>query len=74
MDAKPTPGEWQDEEGDAPEADLFDTIDEAAEEAAYARAEADAAAGRVVSHEAVSAWLRTWGTSDYAPPPQEWFK
>lgn len=36
---------------------IFDEIDDAAEAAADARAEADVAAGRVISHEAVSRWL-----------------
>jgi predicted transcriptional regulator len=74
MDAKPIPGEWQDEEGDAPEADLFDTIDEAAEEAGDLEAEADFAAGRFVAHDRVMAWVRGWGTPDDRPMPPEWLK
>lgn len=31
---------------------------------------ADAAAGRVVSHEEVERWLSSWGTADELPPPQ----
>jgi predicted transcriptional regulator len=34
-------------------------------------AEEDLAAGRVVSHEKVAAWLRPWGTADELPPPLE---
>lgn len=30
---------------------------------------ADAEAGRVVEHEAVARWLRSWGTPDELPPP-----
>ena len=35
--------------------------------------EADADAGRVVSHEEVCRWLLTWGTPDYEPPPAHGF-
>jgi predicted transcriptional regulator len=52
-----------------PEPALFDEVDEAAEAAADARAEADVAAGRVVSHEAMKAWLLSWGKPDELPPP-----
>ena len=38
------------------------------------RALADIAAGRVVPHEEVVKWLRTWGTPEEGPPPAEWFK
>ena len=44
-------------------ATVFDDIDVDAE------AEADLAAGRVVSHEAVKAWLLSWGTPSELPPP-----
>lgn len=30
---------------------------------------ADIAAGRFVEHDAVAAWLRSWGTGDEQPPP-----
>jgi len=53
-----------------PEPSLFDDIDEAAEVAADARAEADIAAGRVVSHEAVSRWLLSWGAPNRRPRPK----
>ena len=48
----------------------FDTGDPAAEAAADARAEADAAAGRVVSHGAVRRWLASWGTGARLPRPR----
>jgi predicted transcriptional regulator len=37
--------------------------------AADAEALADLKAGRTVSHEAVTAWLRSWGKADELPPP-----
>lgn len=40
---------------------IFDKIDAAAEARAIAEAEADVAAGRVVRHEDVVRWLRSWG-------------
>ncbi len=52
-----------------PEPSLFDQIDDEAESAADARADADLAAGRVISHEAMKAWLLSWGTPDESPPP-----
>jgi predicted transcriptional regulator len=52
-----------------PEPSLFDEIDDDAEAAADARAEADIAAGRVISHEAMKRWLLSWGTDDELPPP-----
>ena len=60
------PGEF----ADTGEPDLFDTVDEEAEAASDARAEADIAAGRVVSHEAVSRWLMSWGTPNELPRPK----
>lgn len=57
---------------DAPS--IFDEIDPEAEEAALQRAEADVAAGRVIPHEDVAKWLKTWGTPDEGPPPAHWFK
>ena len=53
-----------------PERSLFDDVDDAADEAAMLEGEADAAAGRVISNEAMTAWLLSWGTSDELPPPQ----
>ncbi len=49
---------------------VFETDDEAAELAALARAEEDIAAGRVISHEAMVAWLSTWGTENRLPRPK----
>jgi predicted transcriptional regulator len=49
---------------------LFDSNDPAAEAAADARAEADAAAGRVVSHSAVRRWLASWGSGARLPRPR----
>ncbi|WP_260599854.1 antitoxin [Sphingomonas endolithica] len=44
------------------------------EAAAIVRARADVAAGRVVPHEKVAAWLKTWGTADEQPMPREWLE
>ena len=48
---------------------LFE-IDQRAEDRAVAEAEADVAAGRVVPHERVAAWLRSWGKSNERPAPK----
>ena len=40
------------------------------EERLDAEAEADIAAGRVISHEAVERWVRSWGTHNELPPPK----
>lgn len=53
---------------------IFEQRDPEAEAASVARAEADIAAGRIVPHAQVGAWLETWGTPDYAPMPREWLK
>ena len=53
-----------------PEPSLFDEIDDAAENAADTRAEADIAAGRVISHDAMKAWLLSWSTPNELPPPR----
>ena len=53
-----------------PEPAIFDDPDEAADEAAMAQGEADIAAGRVISHEAMKAWLLSWGTPNELPPPK----
>lgn len=57
-----------------PEPSIFDEMDIASEEAADAEGLADIAAGRVVSHAEVSAWLETWGTPDEKPMPASWLK
>lgn len=54
------------------EPDLFDDEDEAFEAAEDAEAEADIAAGRIVPHEEVVKWLKTWGTEEEGPPPASW--
>lgn len=53
-----------------PEPSIFDEPDDEADEASMQRGEADADAGRVVSHEAVSRWLASWGTSNPLPRPK----
>jgi predicted transcriptional regulator len=47
---------------------IFDA-DTAAETRAIEEAEADVAAGRLVPHEEVVKWLRSWGTPDELPCP-----
>ncbi len=49
---------------------IFDPTDEADDDKAMVEAEADLAAGRVISHEAISRWLRSWRTSNELPPPK----
>jgi predicted transcriptional regulator len=44
--------------------------DEVAEEKAWAEAEADIAAGRLIDHDAVRRWLLSWGTDAELPPPR----
>ena len=56
------------------EPSIFDQIDLAAEAVADAEALADIAAGRVVPHAEVEAWLKTWGTPDEKLAPAHWFK
>ncbi len=51
------------------EPSIFDDIDEAAEERAWREAEAACANGRVISHEAVTKCLLSWGTHDELAPP-----
>ena len=48
---------------------IFDVIDEDAEARAIAEAEADIAAGRLVPHDEVVKWLRSWGSPDELPCP-----
>ncbi len=57
-----------------PEDDVFDTIDEEHERLADEQAEADIKAGRVVPHEKVVEWLKTWGTAERKPAPYSWRK
>jgi hypothetical protein len=51
-------------------ANLFDDIDEDAEERADLEAEADVAAGRVVPHDEVVTWLESWGKLGELRPPR----
>ncbi|MBV9841572.1 MAG: CopG family transcriptional regulator [Sphingomonadaceae bacterium] len=44
-------------------------FDPAAEAEADARADADVAAGRIISHAAVKRWLRSWGREKVLPRP-----
>jgi predicted transcriptional regulator len=53
-----------------PEPSIFDTTDPEADAAADARAEADIEAGRVISHEAMTRWLQSWGTANELPRPK----
>jgi|GEM_PF-841498 len=55
---------------DSADFSIFDEIDEEEEERAIEEAEADIAAGRVVSHQAVMRWVRSWGTENELPPPE----
>ena len=57
-----------------PASSFFDEIDSDAESAADADGLADIAAGRVVPHEQVAAWLETWGTPDETPDPDSWLR
>ena len=50
--------------------DLFKETDEDQDERLVAEADADIAAGRVISNEAVLRWIKSWGTPDELPPPQ----
>jgi predicted transcriptional regulator len=52
------------------EASIFDEIDEEADARREAEAEADVAAGRVISHEAMKRWLLSWDTPNELPPPK----
>jgi predicted transcriptional regulator len=52
------------------EPSLFEQIDREAEDHALEQAKADVSAGRVISHEAMVRWLRSWGTPDELPPPE----
>lgn len=49
---------------------IFDEFDEEAEALADAEADADIAAGRVISNEAVMRWIKSWGADNELPPPQ----
>ena len=53
-----------------PKKTLFDSIDPRAEAEADARAEADVRAGRLISHDSVKRWVKTWGTEKPLPRPE----
>ena len=53
-----------------PEPAIFDVPDEAHDARHLADALADVAAGRVISHTSMKAWLLSWGTPDELPSPQ----
>jgi predicted transcriptional regulator len=57
-----------------PDPDIFDALEDEAELAADAAADADLAAGRVVPHERVREWLKSLGTPDQLPTPYSWRK
>ena len=52
-----------------PERPLFDAADGEAEARADARADANVAASRMISHAAVTRWLRSWGSDKLLPRP-----
>lgn len=56
------------------EKSVLDDLTDEEDARRLAEAEADIAAGRVVPHEEVAAWLDTWGTPDEKPAPAHWFK
>jgi predicted transcriptional regulator len=49
---------------------VFESLDDAAEEKALAEAEADVAAGQIISHKAIKRWLLSWGKPNELPPPK----
>ena len=53
-----------------PEPAIFDVPEEKDDARRLAEALADVAAGRVISHKVMKAWLPSWGTPDELPPPQ----
>ena len=57
-----------------PERSIFDTPNDEQDARRLAEALADIETGRVVPHEEVRAWLKTWGTPDEKPAPNHWFK
>lgn len=64
-----------DEASDIPDEDeeivfILEEADEVLDAELIAEAEADIAAGRVISHEAVMRWVRSWGTENELPPPK----
>jgi predicted transcriptional regulator len=49
---------------------ILEEIDDSAEARAIEQAEADVAAGRLVPHDEVVKWLKSWGTADELPCPK----
>jgi predicted transcriptional regulator len=56
------------------EKSILEDLSAAEDERRLAEAEADIAAGRVVPHAEVAAWLETWGTTEEKSAPAHWFK
>lgn len=54
------------------ERSIFHEADPEAETQDAAEAEADVVAGRVIPHDEVARWMRTWGTAEEGPPPESW--
>jgi predicted transcriptional regulator len=48
---------------------VFEELDEEAEGRTVEEAEADIAAGRLIPHDEVVEWLKTWGTANERPAP-----
>ena len=51
---------------------LFEEAELDADEAALIQGEPDADAGRLIPHEDVVAWVKTWGTGDEKSIPDSW--
>ena len=66
MSAEPTPYLEDDDE----DVDIFDVVDPEWEAEQDRLAEADIAAGRVISNEAVMRWVKSWGTDNPLPKPK----
>ncbi len=52
------------------ESTVLDGVDPGTEERALAEAETAIAKGRVISHQAMKKWLRSWGKPNELPPPK----
>jgi hypothetical protein len=53
-----------------PETTLFEKPDPKVKDVVLEEAESAIAKGRVISHDAVRKWLRSWGKLDELPPPK----
>jgi predicted transcriptional regulator len=49
---------------------ILEKVDDSAEARAIEQAEADVSAGRLVPHDEVVKWLKSWGTADELPCPK----